>query len=622
MFCQIMAVGLSALVLLSPAPASAIELFGKKFFETETEDTTVVDPVRYEVTFTQTGLASDAAGDVEAASELIAGKDTPVSGSLGLLVKAKSDRDLLIAALYEQAHYSGVVKIYIEGRELGRIDPTMVFDTSVPVPVEIRIDAGQQFNFGRVAITGDRQGMTPQEFGLVEGEPARSVLVLQAQDEIVTRLMETGHPYAEVAGADIEADHNRGVLDVTLHVRPGPVASIGSVTVVGNETVDMEFIREHAEVAAGSLYSPEHLSAIRRKLLELGVFNSVTVSPGRSLDANGDVPLTIEVTERKHRYFGVGATYSNADGVGIEGYWGHRNLGGRAESFRIEGGISRFSETSELSELNYNAAILFEKPAFYDPSSTFSAKLSAVSETYDAFERRSVRGGVKVSKVIDTKQSFSVGLDVDVSQIEEGAEETGHLIVSTPLVYTYDGSDDPFNPTTGSKVLIELEPSHDLDSTSTFLKSKATVIGYQAVADNVVLAARATVGSIVGANVDDIPADRRFYAGGGGSVRGFEFQTLGPRAADGRPSGGRSLFEASLEARIQVTETLGIVPFFDLGSVSESETPDFYDVRTGAGVGIRYQTPFGPLRVDVGVPLDRRANEDRWGVYAGIGQAF
>ena len=136
------------------------------------------------------------------------------------------------------------------------------------------------------------------------------------------------------------------------------------------------------------------------------------------------------------------------------------------------------------------------------------------------------------------------------------------------------------------------------------------------------LAGRTAVGTIVGANLNAIPADRRFYAGGGGSVRGFEYQALGPLSATGRPTGGLSLFEASLEARIQVTETVGIVPFIDAGSIANSRSPDFSDIRYGAGVGVRYQTPFGPLRVDVGVPLNRRANEDRWGIYAGIGQAF
>jgi len=381
-------------------------------------------------------------------------------------------------------------------------------------------------------------------------------------------------------------------------------------------------VKDHAAVAGGELYAPEQLDAIRNRLLKLGVFSSVTLSPGESLNEQSEVPLIVEVTERKHRYLGIGATYSNTDGIGVEGYWGHRNLYGGAESLRIEGGISRISETTELSELNYNAAILFEKPNFYDPASTFSASLEGVSENFDAFERRSIRGGFKVSRNIDARQTVTVGLDLDASRITEENVTTSHLIVSTPLSYAYDGSDDPFNPTKGGRVLLEVEPGHDLESGSTFVKTRAVLSAYHALSDNTVLAGRTAIGSIQGASLATIPADRRFYAGGGGSVRGFEYQALGPLSATGRPTGGLSLFEASLEARIQLTETLGIVPFIDAGTVANSRTPDLSNLRYGAGVGLRYQTPFGPLRVDVGVPINRRANEDRWGVYAGIGQAF
>lgn len=614
---------MASLLMLANLPATnAFSLFGLGSSDNvDEDDTTVVDPVLYSVTFNQTGLNPDEEAAVKSASELIAGEASPVSGSLGLLVKAKSDRDLLIAALYEQARYSGLVRIYIEGKEISRIDPTTVFDTADRITVEIRVDGGKQFTFGTVRIVGDNGELTPETYGLIRGTPARSNLILEAQDDIVRQLNENGHPYAEVIGSDVEADHDTGVLDVTLEVLAGPTAIIGDATVTGNETVNTQFILDQADIIRGKSYSPEHIATLRRKLLELGVFSSVTVSTGGSINSAGEVPLTIEVTERKHRYFGVGATYSNTDGIGVEGYWGHRNLFGQAESLRIEGGVSRISETAEFSELNYNAAILFEKPYFYDPNSTFSAELRAVSENYDAFERRSIRGKVTVARVIDDRQKISAGVDLDVSRIEEANVETNHLIVSTPLEYSYDGSDDRFNPTMGSRVLLRVEPGHDFESGATFVKAEATLSAYHALSDTVVLAARTKAGTIVGAAVAEIPADRRFYAGGGGSVRGFEYQAIGPQTA-GRPTGGLSLFEASLEARIKINEQLGIVPFVDAGSVSNSRSPDFSDVRVGAGVGVRYQTPFGPMRVDVGVPIDRRAGEDAWGVYAGIGQAF
>ena len=603
-------------------PSLAFELFGRKFFEPASEETTIADPVRYTANLTQNGLNNDEEQALLAASELVAGQAEPVSGSLGLLLKARSDRDRLIGALYEQGRYGGLVRIYVAGREISTIDPTTQFDQSGPVPVEIKVDGGKRFTFGTVRFTGDVSDLNPADFGMVKGEVARSTLILQAQEEIVDQLKRDGHPYARIGNPNVEADHRLGTLDVVIHVIAGPTATLGSATVTGNEAVDGDFIEQQANVDYGAPYSPQRLREIRQRLLALGVFNSVIVREGDALAPDGSVPLIIEVKERKHRYFGVGATYSNADGFGLEGYWGHRNLFGRAEKLRVETSISRIADTGDLGGLNYGAAILFEKPGFLDTTSKFTANLRAVSENYDAFERRSIRGGVGVEKQLDEKQTLSVGLDADLSRIEEDTEVTEHLILSTPIEYAYDGSDDRFNPTRGGRLLLQLEPSHDLQSGASFLKAKGTVTGYFTPVENVTFAGKTTMGSITGASTGQIPADRRFYAGGGGSVRGYAFQAIGPRDADNRPVGGRSLFEASVEMRIQISETLGIVPFVDAGSVSTDEFPNFADVRYGAGIGVRYQTPFGPLRLDVGVPLDRRAGEDQWGIYAGIGQAF
>jgi translocation and assembly module TamA len=137
-----------------------------------------------------------------------------------------------------------------------------------------------------------------------------------------------------------------------------------------------------------------------------------------------------------------------------------------------------------------------------------------------------------------------------------------------------------------------------------------------------VLAGRIGFGSIIGADLEDIPANRRFFAGGGGSVRGFAYKSLGPRL-QGEPIGGRSLLEASLEARFKVTETIGIVPFVDLGSAFDTSIPTFRErIRVAGGIGLRYYTSFGPIRLDIATPLIREKGEGDVAVYLGFGQAF
>ncbi len=613
---------LAILLMFSATSSDAFEIFGKKFFEPAQEETTVVDPVRYSVSLTQTGLSDADEAQLRSASELIAGEGFPVSGSLGLLIKAKADRDLLIAALYEQARYAALVRVFIQGTEIRNIETTKEFDTATTVPVELRVKGGRQFKFGRVRFVGDDTNLSPSEFGLSEAQPAYSYLILQAQENILAQLRNSGHPFAQVTSTNVEANHKTGTLDVDIRVYAGPTATLGDVSVVGNQDVDREFIIEQAAIIPGSQYSPERISDIRKRLLQLGVFSSVIVDVGENLNGDGQVTLIIKVKERKQRYLGVGTTYSNSEGFGIEGYWGHRNLFGRAGKLRVDGSISRIGEARDLAGLNYSAGFLYEQPGFYDPASTFSAAGRAVSENYNAFERRSVRGRVGVSHKFDARSKIFYALDVDLSRIVEEINVSRHLIISAPIEYAYDGSDDRFNPTTGSRLLLQLEPSYDLKSSAGFIKAKASVAGYYSPVQNLTIAGRTALGSIYGASLESVPADRRFYAGGGGSVRGYAFQAIGPHDLNMRPTGGLSLFEASLEGRIWTNETFGIVPFIDAGTVSTSQFPDFSDLRFGAGIGIRYQTPFGPLRLDVGIPLNRRDGEDRWGIYAGIGQAF
>jgi translocation and assembly module TamA len=612
--------------LISPdsiTNANALDFFGKKLFDSKSENVLVADPLNYSVTLETTGVNSEETASLRKSSELIADQSLPVSGLLGLLTKAKSDRDNLVGAMYDLARYGAVVDVYVNGANINDIAPTSELSANGPVPVRIMISGGRVFKFGRTELLGDSD-LRIENFGISKGEPASSSLILKAQDAIVSELKERGFPMAAILDSSFEADHDAGLLDISIRYARGPKAPIGATVIEGAETVDADFVSRQARIEEGSTYSPAELAAAKKRLLDLGVFSSVTVSEGDALDANGRVPILIEVKERKHRYFGLGASYSNADGAGVEAYWGHRNLFGRAEKLRVEGAINRLGENNDLSKLNFSTAILFEKPGAFGPNASFTANARAVSENYDAFERRSLRGGVGFNYKVDEKQTLSGALDMDWSRIVEGKTKSNHLIVSAPFEYTYDGSDDRLDPTKGTRFSALLEPAHDIETSATFVKGRlaGSVYYTPGTAEYVTFAGRAAVGSIIGADLADIPADRRFYAGGGGSIRGFAFQGVGPRDATGRFTGGRSLVEASIEARIQISETLGLVPFVDMGNVSTSSTPSLSDIRVGAGLGVRYKTPFGPLRLDVGVPIDRRSFEDRWAIYAGIGQAF
>ncbi|MFC5387531.1 autotransporter assembly complex family protein [Aquamicrobium segne] len=612
---------------VAPQPASAFELFGIKLWGTsDSQETDIVDPMRYTVTINVPDDFDELKKRLEAASSLKSGEERPVSGSLGLMSRARGDRESLIAALYADARYEGVVEVLIDGRSIDELPPDTEFTDAQPIPVVVEVMPGPKFTLGNIRLEGDTAGLASADFGLISGGEAGSGAILKAEALIVRALKEEGRPLAEITDREIVADHNSTTLDVSLTVKAGPVAGYGETTVAGTERMDPEFTRYMAGLKRGARYSPEEMDAARERLLGLEVFNSVTLREAEALDANGDIPIGINVAERKTRYLGIGGTVSNTDGLGIEGYWGHRNLFGRAEKLRVEGSISGIG-SNDISKLNYNAGIMFEKPGVVGPASKFFSSLKAVYEHPDAYDRFSVKGSAGLSYQIGKYTTVSGEFSLDYSKITDplNNDTKNYLIASTPLQYVYDRRDNLLNPTKGYRLLAFVEPSYDTLNAKAFVKIKGEGSAYYAPMDSnrFVLAGRVAAGSILGASLADIPADRRFYAGGGGSVRGYSYQGIGPKdPLDNKPTGGLSWFETSAELRIALTDTIGVVPFVDAATVSNKQFPEFSDIKVGAGIGLRYLTPFGPLRIDAAVPLNRERGDPRYGIYAGIGQAF
>jgi translocation and assembly module TamA len=627
---------LSGTAAMTHTPAAnAFELFGFRLWGSDEEEEDIVDPLHYTVTLTVEGGDEELQKALDKASSLVQDVKRPVSGSLGLLAKARSDREQLVAALFSQARYDGVVTIAIDGRSIDELPPDADFGAG-PVPVAITVDPGAVFTLGEIRLKGDAADLMPAHFGLIPGGDAGSTAILRAEAEIVRRLKEEGRPLAEITGRDVVADHDTATLDVTVAVDAGPVAGYGPTTVTGTETMDPGFTAYVTGLKEGRQYSLREMEEARNRLMALGVFSSVTVREGDELDASGQIPIEVEVSERKLRYYGVGATFSSTDGLGVEGYWGHRNLFGRGETLRIEGSISGIGDqdtsdfdtqnTSTLGELNYSAAILFEKPAVVGPDSKFFSRFRTVYEHPDAYDRFSTEVAAGLSYQFTREQSGSVEASLEYEDVSDFFHPDGqrHLIASLPTQYVFDNRDDKLNAKRGFRALAFAEPAHDFFTGATFVKFRGELSAYRAIDDaqRFVVAGRVATGSIVGASLEEIPADRRFYAGGGGSVRGYEYQGIGPKDPEGNPIGGRSYMELSAELRVQVTETIGIVPFVDAGTVSEEQFLGSARFKMGAGVGLRYLTPFGPLRIDGAVPLNRDPGDPSFAIYAGVGQAF
>lgn len=615
----------TALLYAMPRPAHAFTLFGHKFFESEDPEQNVLDPVRYTVTIQVDGEDKELTDKVEAASQLVADKDDPVSGDLGVAIKARDDRDRLLATLYENARYGAVVTVSVNGIDLSELPPNPAFDRSGPVPVAIRVVPGPRFTLGTVDLRGDGARFSADALGLGAGADAGSLSIIKAGEKLVSELKNEGRPLARLTARDVVADHKTNRVDVTLAAEGGPVAPLGETTVSGTEAVDADFVRDYSLLNNGRPYSPAALNKASERLRKLGVFSSVTIREAQTLDSEGRIPVDIRVSEGKHRYFGIGAQYSTIDGFGVQGYWGHRNLFGRAESLRVEGAVSRLGETMDVEQLDYSAGILFSKPGFILPTMTLNASLKAKIEMPEAYEAKTVTAAAGLTYELNDTDKITGGAEISYAKTEDAFGVKDYLTFSIPVEFERDARDDKLNPTSGYRAMINAKPSYEALEGTLFSSFEGSASGYYAFGadDGVVLAGKLSAGTIVGGgSLENIPVNRRFYAGGGGSVRGYSYQQISPRNEKGEATGGRSYVQGSLEARVNVTETIGVVPFIDAATVSDETVPDFSDIRAGAGIGLRYATPFGPIRLDVAVPLQSYEGGSQYGIYAGIGQAF
>jgi translocation and assembly module TamA len=609
---------------LSPRDAHAFKIFGMSFFEDDEETNDVIDPVSYTLDLDTGKSDDDLKESLENASRLFQQKDAPVSGNLGLVIRARDDRERLLAALYENARYGGVITITVNGQDIDSLPPDPVFPAGAPVPVSVTVTPGPVFTIGKVTLDGDALGKNPDDYDLVPGAQANSTLIIKAGEQVVEDLKTEGRPLAKLTNRAAVADHTTNTVDVTIAAEGGPVAPFGAVTVTGTETVDPQFVADYSRLNTGGRYSPAEIRKANERLRALGVFASITIKEPTALAADGSLPLTIEVSEGKHRYFGGGAQYSTTDGFGLQGYWGHRNLFGQAESLRVEGSVNRLGE-NDISSLDYNAGVLFSKPGAFGPASTFNASLKASLLDPDAYNATVFTGAAGATFELSDVDTFSAGAELSWADIEDPFGKNEYLTAALPFEYVRDTRDNKLNATEGYRASINAKPSYEINGQTFFSSFEGSISGYYGLGeeDRTVLAARLAAGTIVGGDgLSDIPATRRFYLGGGGTVRGYSYQEISPRNGDDELLGGRSYVNATVEARIGITDTIGLVPFVDVGTVSAKTAPDFSDIKAGAGLGLRYLTPFGPIRLDVAVPLNPYPGGTSYGIYAGIGQSF
>lgn len=592
--------------------------------------------IAYTVAIEVTGGDSDLKQSIEDTSNLKALEAEPPAGPVGLARRAAADMQRVQSALNAAGYYGGLIDIRLAGVPVDQdraVDAAAAAALRGPVPITLKVDAGQQFVFGVVDIADAATGQAPApvpidiaSLDIAPGTPARANRVLAAEARLVDEMQDLGYPKAAVIRRRAIADHSNATLDITFFVSPGRQADIGTVEVRGATSVDPEFIARQANVKPGTLYSRKEVARIREEVARLDTFQSVRVVEGESITPDGQIPLIIEVEERKPRYIGFGAAYSSTEGGTVSGYWGHRNLFGQAEKLRLEGEVSRLFSNS-YTDLQYVAKATFEKPGFITPMDDLLAEARAFHEVPEAYESTGAGGQIAWRRRFTERFEGRIGVEVEHERITDALGTNDYTLVGIPVSLRYDSTDNSLDPSKGIRANLQVEPFPTfLGSSVDMTIIEGTVSAYHAMdeAKRLILAGRVMAGTISGPNVAQIPADRRFYAGGGGTIRGYDYQGVSPRLPNGEIIGGKNLFVVSAEARIKVTDTIGIVPFVDAGGAFDTGFPTFdsEDFKIGAGLGLRYYTAIGPIRFDVAMPLDRGPWDPSVAFYVGLGQAF
>jgi translocation and assembly module TamA len=530
-----------------------------------------------------------------------------------LLLRKRAERDIpgLLEVIKAQGYYAPQIEFVIDSDRR-------------PIRVTYQMEPGPMYHVEtiHVEVTDDAAGLLfkipdPEKLDLEAGTTARASLIRTAARTLVLAAKNQGYPFATTDTPVVEVDHERATVRVSYQITLGPKAFFGPVAFVGNSTVSEEYLARQLMWSEGDLFRQDAVEATRERLLATRLFAVSRIKFGETLDDRGCLPLTIEVIERKHRTIKFGLGYSTDEGGGTDAAWEHRNLFGKGRSLR---------HTIKVSEIERSFESRYRIPDYRRRDQSLVLQMRVAEDDTDAFTSRNASLSIGIERKLLEKMKGGVGAKFTASDVSQGPEEDYFYLLSFPSFLMLDTSDNALEPAHGGRAMLGFTPFMEMEKPNTsFVRATSGYRHYLLLSKKfpVVLAGKFLLGTMAGASREDIPADERFYAGGGASIRGYAFQAVGPRSEEG-PLGGRSLIEMSFETRYNVTERFGFVVFADGGNVFESSFPDFEEsLQWGAGLGIRYKSPVGPLRMDVGVPINRRNDiDDVLQIYVSLGHAF
>ena len=532
--------------------------------------------------------------------------------------RASADADLLTQLLRSQGYYDANVEPRTEKAGDG-------------LRVVLSVEPGPQYRFASVELPGlDEAGPDAAKlraaFAVQAGDPVIAGDVIAAGLALTQALGEEGFAGAKIGEQQVEVNHQTHLATLTLPVEPGPVARFGTIRVSGRPPFSAHHVAVIARFRRGDPFQRSKLDDLRRALIATTLIAAadirlVPVQGGRVVDV--DVRLEPAPSHTIAGELG----YGTGQGARVQASWTDRNF------LNPEGALTLSAIAGTTEQL---LGAEFRRSNFGLRDQTLDLQVSVSHQKFAAYRAKTVLLGASIERqsnfIWQKPWTWSYGgqwlatRERGVFDISGIKDTRGFLIAALPLSLGYDGSDSLLDPTRGFRLSGHLSPEISFHGGKfTYARTQIDASAYHPISDNVVLAGRVRFGTILGADAFEIAPSRRFYSGGGGSVRGYGYQQLGPKDVDGDPIGGRGLAEFGLESRIRLKSfggNFGVVPFIDGGTLTTRAMPDFSNWRLAAGVGVRYYSSFGPIRVDLGVPLNRQKGDGPFAVTVSLGQAF
>jgi translocation and assembly module TamA len=587
------------------------------------------NPVEYTVHFTPSGDA-ELDGLLKVTSSLVSLEKKLPAAPFALIGRAQADQAQFIVVLHSLGYDAGSVNITVDGKALGDpglLDALTDAPAQPPVEVVVTADKGPLYHLNQVVFSSLPPGFTAAPGiapGIAPGQVARAQPILAATPRMVTALHDAGYAFATVSAPFAVADDATRSLNVTYTVVLGPHVDIGPISFDGLTRTDPDFLRRHISLRPGQAFSDRGLASARDSLLGLGVFSSVTPVPVKAEDSQGQVPIAFRVVEQKRHAVSLGGSYATDTGFSVSASWEDRNVFRRAETLTITATASGLGGSATTAP-GYDLKGVFAKPDYYSRGQTLTLTLEALKQSLNAYDQTAILASGILSRRITPHLTGTYGLGFVTENIQQEGISRDYVLLQVPLALIYDSTNSLLEPTRGIRTSVAVTPTQPLagDSSTYFILqvSGSTYIPVETGARGII-ALRALVGTIQGASQFQVPPDQRFYAGGSSTVRGYTYQSVGPLFPDDNPQGGTAIDTGTIEFRQHVYGNFGVVPFVDVGQVNAQSRPFQGTLAIGAGLGARYYTGIGPIRVDFAVPVKKTPGSGSFALYIGLGEAF